>query len=323
MPGGFYSLVAMSALLGGASFGIGMLPLFFKFSKHSLSRVSIFGSGLLLGAALGVVVPEGIETIVESSEDHEVPTNTIALSLILGFAFMLFVERAMHSKSHHHQSSLSVASEDPPKSSQLDRNGNEVVFDVELGDLERTEGFVTENIPSSSTTQSGFEVNENTKKKAYPLTLGLVIHALADGLALGSSALSSGSAVPSSLSTVVFLALIIHKAPASLALSTSLLSTSLPRTACRKHLAVFSASTPLGALASYCILSLLGVSGHSSWSGIALLFSGGTFIYVATVLRPGATSSDDVGEVKRFLIAVGGMLAPLAISPLFGDVHHH
>ena len=62
-----------------------------------------------------------------------------------------------------------------------------------------------------------------------------------------------------------------HIAPTSLALSMSLLS-SLPAPECRKHLAVFSAATPIGALASYGILALLG-GGSGGWTGIALLIS--------------------------------------------------
>lgn len=45
-------------------------------------------------------------------------------------------------------------------------------------------------------------------EKAFPVTLGLVVHGLADGLALGVSALGD---TKSDLSLVVFLALLIHK----------------------------------------------------------------------------------------------------------------
>jgi len=44
----------------------------------------------------------------------------------------------------------------------------------------------------------------------YPLTLGLIIHSLADGLALGASAAGEDNS-DMSLSLVVFFALIIHK----------------------------------------------------------------------------------------------------------------
>lgn len=51
----------------------------------------------------------------------------------------------------------------------------------------------------------------------------------------------------------------------------SLLS-SLPAAECRKHLAVFSAATPVGALVSYGVLALMGGAG-GDWTGIALLVS--------------------------------------------------
>lgn len=51
-------------------------------------------------------------------------------------------------------------------------------------------------------------VSGGRPERAYPLTLGLVVHGLADGLALGVSALGD---TESDLSLVVFLALLIHK----------------------------------------------------------------------------------------------------------------
>lgn len=62
-------------------------------------------------------------------------------------------------------------------------------------------------------------------------------------------------------------------APAVLALSTSLLATSLSRSECRKHLAVFSVSTPFGALFSYALMSLVRINSEGNWTGIAMLVS--------------------------------------------------
>ena len=79
---GFFGVLLMSVLLAAASFGIGILPRSFAVSSkppllflsstscaHSLlfspqspepalARVSALGTGLLLGAALGVIIPE-------------------------------------------------------------------------------------------------------------------------------------------------------------------------------------------------------------------------------------------------------------------------
>ena len=52
------SLLAMSTLLGLGSFAVAQLPLSFAFSNLAITHLSNFGTGLLLGAALGVVLPE-------------------------------------------------------------------------------------------------------------------------------------------------------------------------------------------------------------------------------------------------------------------------
>jgi zinc transporter 9 len=48
----------------------------------------------------------------------------------------------------------------------------------------------------------------STTQRAYPLSLGLIVHALVDGYALGVSSLDTRSGA---VSFVVFLAIIIHK----------------------------------------------------------------------------------------------------------------
>ncbi|KAI0712654.1 Zinc/iron permease [Earliella scabrosa] len=330
---GFTAIFVMAILLGAASFGTGMLPLSVAFSKSSLASLTAFGTGLLLGAALGVVIPEGVEAVVVSSEGSgHVPTTAIALSLIAGFTFMLVVERQF---SSHGDSHMPLPTSDVQHSRQTDVSS--VEFDVELGELEREEGFDQGQQPPSSRppSHSGLEPHE-TRQRAYPLTLGLVVHALADGLALGSAALSESSGadasvgesiIPSGLSIVVFLALIIHKAPTALALTTSLLSTSLPVAECKKHLAIFSASTPIGTLVSYTLLSFFGASGRSHWPGIALLFSGGSFLYVATVLQPSLAhahaAAEEVNGRTKMLLTLGGMLTPYAIALVLGGGHGH
>jgi len=207
-----------------------------------------------------------------------------------------------------------------------------VEFDVELGELERTEGIAATD-PRASANVLPQTQDAVGRTRAFPLTLGLVMHALADGLALGSSALSNPnadpsipvSALPSSLSLVVFFTLVIHKAPTALALTTSLLTTSLPRPDCKRHIAVFSASTPVGALVSYSLLSFFGTSGGGHWPGVALLISGGTFLYVATVLRPvsGHGATEDIDDKLRILLTVWGMFVPLAVGGLVGHDHEH
>lgn len=286
-------------------------------SENHLTKLSFLGTGLLVGASLGVIIPEGIETIASSHPNTELPTPKIALCLLVGFTFMLIVEQFLSPHSHS-QSSSSIHLE-----RLEDQHTQPAFFDSELADLEREQGVGV----------SGHARMESTlpelvpKKVAFPLTLGLFIHGLADGLALGASAASkSETEAYSELSIIVFFALMIHKAPTALALTTSLLTTSLTRPECRKHLAFFSVSTPFGAILSYILFSFLGSQG-GDWTGMALLISGGTFLYVATVLQPVSHSQssapDDVKERTRALLIIVGIFIPYVIGNLLGHGHEH
>lgn len=114
---------------------------------------------------------------------------------------MLILEQLVSPHSHTHGTP-------PPLHAAKQGEGSpELQFDAELGDLESSQGMGRPGFLQVDTpTVPDFT---DSKKSAYPLTLGLVMHALADGLALGVSALSDSTS--SDLSLVVFLALIIHK----------------------------------------------------------------------------------------------------------------
>jgi zinc transporter 9 len=230
----------------------------FSVGAH-LAALSVFGNGLLLGAALGIVIPEGVEALGESARGEDFPTPRLALALLAGFAFMLIVEQFVGSHSH--------SSTNGPESVALHarKSTDDVEFDA---DVEALDDPPVQPRPRESHSDS----EASARKRAYPLTLGLCMHGLTDGLALGASAFSSTGA-DADLSFIVFLALAVHKAPTSLALTTSLLSTSLSHSDCKKHIALFSAATPIGALISYGLFFFLGTK--AEWTGLALLVSVG------------------------------------------------
>ncbi|KAJ3786197.1 Zinc/iron permease [Lentinula aff. detonsa] len=310
-----FSLLIMVTLLGASSFGCGMLPLSFVFSKSHLSRLTTLGSGLLLGTALGVIIPEGIEALADAHPSSEISTSRVALSLLCGFTFMLIVEQmfALHSHSPA-PGSTSTANIKPT-------NSSEIQFDAELGELEGEQGM-----PSRSTADWTMPVHQDSSPsqlQAIPLTLGLVIHSLADGFALGVSFFPSNESTgSSSLSAIVFLAIIIHKLPTSLALTSSLLATSLSRPQCKRHLAVFSASTPIAAVLSYLALDFFGGADHADWPGIALLLSGGTFLNVATLVSHRSEANlSEMSERTRLSLTVLGIFLPVLLSSLLGHGH--
>lgn len=118
-------------------------------------------------------------------------------------------------------------------------------------------------------------------QRSLSTTLGLCIHAAADGIALGAS---SASAATASLSLIIFVAIMVHKAPAAFGLTSVLLKQGLTKRLARAHLVVFSLAAPAGALCTWIIVRALGGGGQGEpalmkwWTGVLLLFSGGTFL---------------------------------------------
>jgi zinc transporter 9 len=173
--------------------------------------------------------------------------------------------------------------------------------------------------------------------RSFATTTGLVIHAAADGIALGASSSASNTG----LSFIIFFAIMVHKAPAAFGLTSVLLKQGLSKRSARSHLLLFSLAAPAGALLTWFVAHALGVGGVGNvestawWTGMLLLFSGGTFLYVAmhTMQESGrhyephlnghANGSIDGREslkneqepsIKDLLAAVFGMILPLFLQ---------
>lgn len=53
---------------------IGAAPLFCKFKQQNIDRMAIYGAGLMVGAALLVIVPEGVMVLI-ASQIKEMPVQ--------------------------------------------------------------------------------------------------------------------------------------------------------------------------------------------------------------------------------------------------------
>ncbi|OBS65121.1 hypothetical protein A6R68_06346, partial [Neotoma lepida] len=134
--------------------------------------------------------------------------------------------------------------------------------------------------------------HDHTQLHAYigvSLVLGFVFMLLVDQI--GSShvhstddpetARPSSSKITTTLGLVVHAAAImLHKAPAAFGLVSFLMHAGLERNRIRKHLLVFALAAPATSMLTY-----LGKEALSevNATGVAMLFSAGTFLYVATV----------------------------------------
>lgn len=120
-------------------------------------------------------------------------------------------------------------------------------------------------------------------RSAIVATAGLVVHAMADGIALGAAA----STEQTTLKSTVFAAIMLHKGPSAFGLVSYLLRCGIPPVTIRRHLLVFSLSAPVVAVLCKFFLSALAANvakeNMERWTGLLLLFSAGTFLYVATL----------------------------------------
>ncbi|KAF2751347.1 Zinc/iron permease [Sporormia fimetaria CBS 119925] len=267
-----------------------------------------------------VHAPEGEEEDVSSHDGDEehAPHAYVGVSLILGFILMFLVD--------HLPEALA-----PTKARYQPLH-------ISLSDLSRG--------PHSSSSASLSALNtpvspmperlQAAPPRSSATTIGLIIHAFADGIALGAS-----STAPSTrLSFIIFIAIMLHKAPAAFGLTSVLLQKGLSKRTARTHLIMFSLAAPAGAVFTWTVVHLLGRTtlggddGLTWTTGWVLLFSGGTFLYVAMHAMTEATSSNDEPVVNGYIesqssrtalsksdiaITMIGMLVPLLTQ--VGHVH--
>ncbi|KAK2013227.1 Zip-domain-containing protein [Colletotrichum eremochloae] len=198
----------------------------------------------------------GPEPHHDEEKHEEVPTFYIGLSMVLGFVLMFLIDRLPRHATDRMQS------EPQMRHVSLDNLGGPST----IGD-EEMEGFLGPLAPPPK------------QSRSLATTIGLVIHAAADGIAMGASTSTSNT----KLGLIIFVAIMVHKAPAAFGLTSVLLKQGLSKRTARGHLIVFSLAAPFGALSTWAVIRILGggnFEGDSGqwWTGMLLLFSAGTFL---------------------------------------------
>jgi solute carrier family 39 (zinc transporter), member 9 len=116
--------------------------------------------------------------------------------------------------SHTHSSDLVLHSVKVPTVTTPHQVSSSIDFDAELADLESPPARAAPvYLQADASTIVSISDSASATSRVFPLTFGLVVHGLADGLALGVSVVDTGKLDVGSLklSFVVFLALLIHK----------------------------------------------------------------------------------------------------------------
>ncbi|SCU85588.1 LAFA_0D16556g1_1 [Lachancea sp. 'fantastica'] len=235
-------ILVTSFLFLSVVFAIGCVPIYYVKNRSSvigqpmyLTVLSLIGVGMLLGTAIMLVIPEGIEACLGNN-------GNVGINLLIGFLVVYCLDQA-----------ASV-----------------------LGQMPNRGAFAFAHLPGAEITSLKDVLNPKKMVSSVfknQVVFALVIHGFSDGLAMGASANSE------SLKIATLVAIIIHKIPAVLSLSSLMVTKqNLPTWEAVSNLLAFAASTPL----AYLLLSLinLGTWGPMEWiSGNILLMSGGSLLY--------------------------------------------
>ncbi|CAL8274256.1 unnamed protein product [Merluccius merluccius] len=319
------SLLSLSMFVG--CYVAGTIPLAVNFSEGKLKLVTVLGAGLLCGTALAVIIPEGVhalyQEVLEGAHHVAVQGDVVDALDTKGETDAGLPAGADHGHGHGHGHA-------PGHESLHSYIGLSLVL-----------GFVfmllVDQIGSSHMHSSDTQDPEAARIASSKLTttLGLVVHAAADGVALGAAASTSQTSVQ----LIVFVAIMLHKAPAAFGLVSFLMHAGLERNRIRKHLLVFALAAPLLAMLTYVCLSQSSKEALSdvNATGVAMLFSAGTFLYVATVHvlpevggtghshAPSSSSSSGANGGGKGLskVEVAALVVGCLIPLILSVGHHH
>ena len=137
------------------------------------------------------------------------------------------------------------------------------------------------------------------------LLFGLTLHAATDGIAIGAAA-ASGSV---SLTAAVALAVLIHKGPAAFSLGVFSMHERENRNDSIRDVLIFSLATPVMILLAFYALEDL----ETHIIGLTMLFSAGTFLYVATVDTLPDIHNPETGKKAMLNVLLGAIILTLIL----------
>ena len=284
--------------------------------------ISTIGTGVLVGTALIVIIPEGIETLYGSVSIPQTSTSVTEPPAKGGVAPVALHNHPKPDGAGNRRRFMPLEELHIDGGQDLSPSHISVVRRAEAGlkqepghdhknpsphawiGLSLITGFILmyliDALPAFGPTPSlpPHHISLHNLGNASPdphssspnshrssTTIGLVIHAVADGIALGAS--TAAPTTKTTLGLIVFTAIMLHKGPAAFGLTSVLLKQGLSKRNTRAHLAIFSLAAPIGAIGTWIIANLLGHAGLARseekgggvwWTGIVLIFSGGTFL---------------------------------------------
>jgi zinc transporter 9 len=91
-------ILLMTISMFVVTFIVGFLPTKMSGNERAMTLLTLFGAGLLVGAALIVILPEGMSVLYKSVEgladmDSETINRYTGASLVFGFIVMLLIDQ--------------------------------------------------------------------------------------------------------------------------------------------------------------------------------------------------------------------------------------
>ncbi len=320
---GLGGLLGVCAFMFLGAYASGCLPYcnsasFGGASAAQFAAAAALGGGLLLGSALAVVIPEGFHAFANAAaaagaeatlhgadahaghdhaghdhghgaHDGALPHGATGLALVAGFLAMMALDAAQAAGGGGHLGCGHGAH----------AHGN--------GEPAAAAGAAAADAKPAAAAASAPAAGGCSP--ADRALAGLLVHCAADGLAMGAAALSGDAA----LSLVVGVAMVLHKAPMALGLSTFLLAARWPWPRARRALLAFSAAAPAAALATFAALRAVPALTSPAAVSLALLFSGGTFLHAACMHVLPEVAGGGAGGTRLAAVAAGALL-PTALS---------
>lgn len=268
-------LVCLVTFVGAIA--MGAIP-FTKSAQAFLAKLEDMtglAAGFLIGAAMLVAIPEGIEMISHEAEFHqnmETDFFAVGLALMLGFIFMMVLEafgfgHDIHEEHHDHA------------------------------------------------VDHGHDHINHPNKSVMPAIVGLTVHAFIDGMVIGA-AMAEGSVA---LTFTMVLVIMMHKFPAAFSISAFSLHERHDRNRSKLDLLIFASATPV----AICLFWGLFLDVTALGRGLAVLFSAGTFLYIATVdVLPAMHVVARARRVASFVLA-GVVTIMLLTTVVHSFLGHH
>jgi zinc transporter 9 len=259
------------------AFGLlgGLYPVFSKVKENPdrLKMITAIAAGILLASAMLVIIPEGIQ-LASNEEEHSEES-----------CFDVCMREEGADKEHAEELFLGGAI----------LAGFLFMLILEGSGI----GHAVHEEHHDHDHEHGHD-HVHHGPSGWMLVIGLSLHAATDGLAIGAAAASGSVAV----TATVALAVLIHKAPAAFSLGVFSMHERKERNDSIRDVVIFSLATPIMMMVAFYSLAELEVG----LIGLAMLFSAGTFLYVATVDTLPDIHNPETGRKAMLYVLLGAII---------------